>query len=164
MPRTVPSTLQSLTGFFARKTKLKRNRLHINKRREGFVLVLTIFTVAILASMIVSLLYLTAIDLNLVKNHMCSLRAYYIAEAGIIDAIDKIRTDNLTVTEWESFFPAATQDKYNVVVTNGSPTVINSTGLAATSNFNRELEVEINVTGGSPPYTIQVQQWKEVVQ
>jgi hypothetical protein len=114
--------------------------------------------------MIVGLLYLTAIDLNLLKNHMCSLRAYYITEAGVADAIDKIRTDSLTVTEWECFFPAASQDKYNVVVTSGSPTVINCTGLAATSNFNRALEVEINVTGGSPPYSIQVQQWKEIVQ
>ncbi len=106
---------------------------------------------------------MTAIDLNLFKNHMCSLQAYYIAEAGVADAIDQIRAQGtLTTIGWENDFPAA-PDKYSVFVTQGSTTVINSMGLAATSNFSRELEVTVNVTGSSAPYKVRINKWEEKI-
>jgi len=129
---------------------------------KGFVLVLTLFTVLILATLIIAFLNITAIDLNLVKNHMCSLHAYYIAEAGIADAIDKIQQGTSTTTPWEEYFPAA-PSKYSVVVAQGPPVVITSTGLAATSNFSRSLEVEVQVSSGSPPYKVSIKQWKEKI-
>jgi len=130
--------------------------------REGFVLVLTVFTSVILATLIIGFLNMTAIDLNLFKNHMCSLQAYYIAEAGIADAIDKIQQGTSTTTPWEEDFPAA-PDKYSVSVTQGSTTVINSTGLASASNFSRVLEVTVNVTGSSAPYKVRINKWEEKI-
>ncbi len=124
---------------------------------------MTLFTVLILAVLVVSLLSSTAIDMNLLKNHMSSFKAYYIAEAGIADAIDKIRQDTLTVNNWVTSFPSGS-DQYTVTVTAGSPTVINSTGLAATSNFTRILEVQLSTSGASAPYDISIRQWKEIVQ
>lgn len=123
---------------------------------------MTLFTVLIIAALIVALLNSTAIDLNLTSNHMSSLKAYYIAEAGIADAIDKISQDTLTVNNWETFFPSGS-DKYNVTVTSGSPTIINCTGLAATANFSKILEVTVNVSGSSVPYKVTVRQWKEII-
>jgi len=142
---------------------MNSNSNKLVKNVKGFVLVLTLFTVLILATLIIAFLNITAIDLNLVKNHMCSLQAYYIAEAGIADAIDEIRLNGpLEDTEWEEFFPASTSNKYNVSVSQNS-TVINCTGLAAVSNFSRALEVKVSVTGSSPPYKVSIKQWKEKI-
>lgn len=125
---------------------------------------MVLFTVLILAALVIGLLSLTEIDAILVKNHMCSLQAYYIAEAGIADAIDEIRQNGaLGDTQWEEFFPAGTSSKYNVSVTQSS-TLISCTGLAASSNFSRALEIQVGITGSSAPYNVLIEQWKEVVQ
>ena len=140
------------------------SRKKLEKETKGFVLVLTLFTVLILATLIIGFINITAIDLNLVKNHACSLKAYYIAEAGIADAINQIRLSGpLEDTQWEQFFPVATSNKYNVSVSQNS-TLINCTGLAFISNFSRALEVQVKVTGSSPPYRVSIKRWKEVIQ
>ena len=142
----------------------RNNKLHTKKHREGFVLVLTLFTVLILATLIIGFINITAIDLNLVKNHMCSSKAYYIAEAGIADAIDKIRLNGpLGDTQWEKTVPPNTSDTYYVSVSQNSK-VITSIGLASASNFSRALEVKISVSGSSSPYNVSINQWKEIVQ
>jgi len=142
----------------------RNNKLHTNKRREGFVLVLTVFTTVILATLIIAFLNITAIDLNLVKNHMCSSKAYYIAEAGVADAINQMRLNGpLADTQWGDTFPPNTSDTYNVSVSQNS-TVITSTGLASVSNFSRALEVKVSVSGSSSPYKVSINQWKEVTQ
>jgi Tfp pilus assembly protein PilX len=139
------------------------NKYKTKKRREGFILVLTVFTTVMLATLVVGLLNLTAIDLNLVKNHMCSLQAYNIAEAGVADAIDKIQQGTSTTTPWEEYFPAS-PNKYSVSVAQGPPKVVTSTGLAAIGNFSRTLAVEVKVSSGSPPYKVRINKWEETVQ
>ena len=135
-----------------------------DKNTRGFILVLTLFTVLILAALVIGFLNITAVDLRLVKNHICSQQAYYIAEAGVADAINEMRLDGpLADTQWEEFFPADTSSTYNVSVSQSS-TVISCTGLAAASNFSRALEVTVSVSGSSPPYEVSISQWKEVVQ
>ena len=125
---------------------------------------LTLFAVLIMATLIIAFLNITAIDLNLVKNHMCSSKAYYIAEAGIADAINQIRLNGpLADTQWEETFPPNTSDTYNVSVSQNS-TVITSIGLASASNFSRALEVKVSVSGSSSPYNVSISQWKEVTQ
>lgn len=142
---------------------MKKNNKNLNKNAKGFILVLTLFTVLILATLLIGFLNVTAIDLNLIKNHLCSSRAYYIAEAGIIDAIDQIQTSGpLADTTWEVTFPTGTSDKYNVTVSDSS-TVITCTGLALVSNFSRELEVIVSITGSSSPYIVTIEQWKETI-
>lgn len=125
---------------------------------------MTVVTTLILATLIIAFLNITAIDLNLVKNHMCSSKAYYIAEAGIADAINQIRLNGpLEDTQWEDTFPPNTSDTYSVSVSQNS-TVITSTGLALASNFSRALEVKVSVSGSSSPYNVSINQWKEVTQ
>jgi len=142
----------------------RNNNIHTKKRVKGFVLVMTVVTTLILATLIIAFLNITAIDLNLVKNHMCSSKAYYIAEAGIADAINQIRLNGpLADTQWQETFPPNTSDTYNVSVSQNS-TVITSTGLASASNFSRALEVKVSVSGSSSPYKVSINQWKEVTQ
>lgn len=142
----------------------RNNNIHSKKNEKGFVLVLTLFATVILATLIIAFLNITSIDLNLVKNHMCSSKAYYIAEAGIADAINQIRLNGpLADTQWEDTFPPDTSDTYNVSISQNS-TVITSTGFASASNFSRALEVKVSVSGSSSPYKVSINQWKEVTQ
>lgn len=135
----------------------------IAKSAKGFILILVLFTVLIMATLIIGLLNLTAIDASLVKNHMCSLQAYYIAEAGIADAIDEMRQNGpLADTAWQQTFPAGSSSAYKVAVTDSS-TLITCAGAAAPSNFSRLLQVQVDVTGGSSPYDVSIQQWKEMI-
>jgi Tfp pilus assembly protein PilX len=134
------------------------------KTPKGFILVLTLFTVLILATLLIAFINITSIDLTLVKNHMCSSKAYYIAEAGIADALNQIRLNGpLGDTQWEESFPSGSSDKYTVAVSQNSA-VINSTGLALGSNFSRTLEVKVNISGSSSPYKVSINQWKETTQ
>ena len=141
----------------------RNDKSHTNKYKDGFVLVLTVFVTMIVATLILACLNTTSIDLVLVKNYMCSAQAYYIAEAGIADAINQIRLNGpLSDTQWEEYFPSGSSDKYTVSVSQSS-TLINSTGLAVASNFSRSLEVSINVSGSFSPYQVSISQWKEVI-
>jgi hypothetical protein len=142
----------------------RNNKLHTDKRREGFVLVLTLFAVLILSALIIAFINIAAIDLSLVKNHMCSSKAYYIAEAGVADAIDKIQRDALVVNEWENYFPAGASNKYNVVVTSGPTFVVTSTGVVSAANFTRVLEARVKVMTDVAPYKVSVKHFKEVIQ
>jgi Tfp pilus assembly protein PilX len=139
------------------------NNIYTRVRKKGFILVLTLLVSLILATLVIGFLSISSIDLVLVKNHMYSLKAYYIAEAGVADAINQIRLNGpLADMQWEAFFPSGS-DKYTVAVSQSS-TVISSTGLAYAANFSRALDVKISISGSSPPYKVSIKQWKEVVQ
>ena len=143
---------------------MNRNCKNLEKRTEGFILVLTLFAILILAVLVIGFVNITAIDLSLVKNHMCSSEAYYIAEAGVADAIDQMRLSGpLADMQWQESFPPSTSSTYDVSVS-ASSTIITCTGVAAGSNFSRALEVEVSVSGSSSPYTVSINQWKEVTQ
>jgi Tfp pilus assembly protein PilX len=134
------------------------------KNSRGFVLILTLFAAVLLATLIMGMASMTAVDAGLVKNHMYSMQAYYIAEAGAADAIDRIQQQGtLATTDWETFFPAS-PDKYTVSVSQGATTVITSTGLASTANFTRQLEIGVYISGSSAPYAVLINYWKEVIQ
>lgn len=142
--------------------KMKRNNnIHTKKREQGFVLVLTLFAALIMSALIIALVNIQTIDLNLIKNNMSSKKAYYIAEAGIADAINEIRTNGMVEdTQWQKNFPLDTSaDSYSVAVSQRG-LFITSTGHAAASNFSRTLEVTlIDVIS---PHLVAVDQFKEV--
>ncbi len=140
------------------------NNIYTIGREKGFILVLTLLVSLIIATLVIAFLSMSSIDLDLVKNHMYSLKAYYIAEAGVADAINQIRLNGpLADTQWQAFFPPSSSDRYTVSVSQSS-SIINSTGLAYAANFSRILEVKVSISGSSSPYTVSINQWKEVVQ
>lgn len=142
---------------------MNKNAEKLEKNARGFVLVLVLFTVLILATLIIGLLNLTAIDADLTKNHIYSLQAYYIAEAGIADAISELRENGPNADSYQENFPQGTSSEYSVVMTDSSPVVITSTGIVTEANFRRTLEVRVDVTGGGmmAPYDTSIVQWKE---
>lgn len=157
--------------------KMKRNNnIHTRKREQGFVLVLTLFAALIMPVLIIAYINIQTIDLTLIKNNMGSKKAYYIAEAGIADAIDQLRQNGpfavADANQWQKNFPLDTSaDTYSVSVSeleddgtgNGrNSMVITSTGHASASNFTRALEVKVAFFHSSTPYVVAIEQWKEV--
>ena len=138
----------------------RNNNIHTGKRRKGFVLVLTLFAALIMSALIIAYVNIQTIDLNLIKNNLGSKKAYYIAEAGIADAFNEIRTNGLVEdTQWEKNFPTGSSDTYSVAVSQNGK-LITSTGHASASNFSRTLEVTlIDVMG---PHLVAVDQFKEI--
>jgi Tfp pilus assembly protein PilX len=154
----------------------RNNNVYTKKREKGFVLVLTLFAALIMSALIIAFVNIQTIDLNLIKNNLGSKKAYYIAEAGIADAIDQLRQNGPFAVEdapqWQKNFPLDTSaDSYSVSVStitddgagNGrNSMVITSTGHASASNFTRALEVKVAFFHSSTPYVVAIEQWKEI--
>ncbi len=131
---------------------------------QGSVLVLTVFTMAIMSILVIAMLSTAAADLQLLKNHIYYQQAHYIAEAGVADAIDRIQRDVVGSGEWETTFPAGSENRYEVTVTESSPMVIRSAGIVETVGFSKILEVQLRITNSSAPYKVSIAQWKEIIQ
>jgi Tfp pilus assembly protein PilX len=140
-----------------------KDNIYTKSRKKGFILVLTLLVTLILATLVVGFATMSSIDLDLVKNHMYSLKAYYIAEAGVADAINQIQNSSVPFvnTQWQAAFPSGSLDTYTV---DANSIAIKSTGFASASNFSRTLTVKIKVSGSSQHYIVSINQWKEATQ
>lgn len=134
----------------------------IKRRQLGMVLIGTLFTALLMAVFITGFIMLTTVDLNVSTNHVESLQAYYVAEAGVADAIAQMRASGPMIdTDWTTTFPSGSSDQYTVNVSQSSG-LIKSSGQTAPLGFTRALEVSVSVSGSSAPYTVNIQEWKEV--
>jgi Tfp pilus assembly protein PilX len=133
-----------------------------HRRQLGVVLLATLYTALLMAVFIIGFIGLTAVDLNMTTNTVESQQAYYIAEAGVADAMAQMRQNGpMTDDTWTTTFPAGSSDQYTVTVSNSSG-LIESEGQTSPLAFTRALEVSVSVSGSSAPYTVNIQQWKEV--
>ena len=133
------------------------------KGQSGAALVVALIVMSMLALLTVSSLDMLTINVQIAGNHAHELQALYIADAGIEDAIDRLRDDPNWNTGLQNVeLPAGSGNSYTVVIDNsGYPSVIiTSTGTAA--NFQRSLEAEVKITGSSAPYSITITYWKEI--
>lgn len=147
------------------------------KGQEGVALLMAIFVLFFITLLVVAFLDITTIDLQIVKNQTTSLKALYIADAGIEDAIYELRQDK----GWEEGFaekPYSTGSGniYTVIVdidlVSGTyPNefyikTLTSTGTvySGTTTAQRTIEAQTLVTGRTPgPYKVRISSWKEEV-
>ncbi len=122
----------------------------------------TLYTALLMAVFIVGFIGLTTVDLRVSTNHAKSMQAYYIAEAGVADALAKMRQQGpLVDTYWTNSFPPGSSDSYAVTVSQSSGK-IESRGQTSSLGFTRSLEVAVAVSGSTTPYVVRIQEWKEV--
>ena len=79
------------------------------------------------------------------------------------DAIDRLRGNpSWSAGLSDEEFPVGSGNTYSVIIDNsGFPSiVITSTGTV--SDFQRSLEVQVEITGSSSPYSVQTAYWKEL--
>ncbi|MFH0877012.1 MAG: hypothetical protein V1863_02135 [Candidatus Omnitrophota bacterium] len=125
---------------------------------KGVALLLALWTLAIVAMLLVVALQLSTTDLQIVANHELRARALYIADAGIEYAVSRLKNSKANFSQ-NMTFPAGSGHSYSVTYTSSSST-ISSTGTLS-SGEAVSLEVKVSVTG-SAPYQVKILSWREV--
>ncbi len=121
------------------KMKLKNN---------GSVFLMVVFATALLSMLVTGMLQLNTEELQLVQNQIYSAQALATAEAGLNDALSRLRTDPNWVTSFTEDFEGGS---YTVDI-NGS--TITSTG-TSTQGFIARVEADITIRSYSP-YVIRI--------
>ncbi len=121
-----------------------------------------VFLVAFSVLLVGALLRSQTSDLQISRNHISSMKALFVADAGVEDAIAELRDDYTWNTGFTGkVFPSGSTSSYTVEVTNNQPTVeILSTGMV--NGYVRKIQVELTVGDSSSPYSIRVIYWKEL--
>jgi Tfp pilus assembly protein PilX len=121
---------------------------------RGSVLLLVLFILALSAALITGMLQLTTEEILQLRNQTELARALAVSEAGLHDAIARIRED----VSWDTGFSgkAFYEDAYTVTVTGTAPSLtLVSTGTTS-SGYSARLEAQIRADVNPPhPVTIQ---------
>ena len=121
------------------KKKLKNN---------GSVFLMVVFATALLSMLVTGMLQLNTEELQLVQNQIFAAQALATAEAGLNDALGRLRTDPNYVTSFTEDFEGGS---YTVDI-NGS--TITSTGTSS-QGFVARIEADITIRSYSP-YVIRI--------
>ena len=137
-----------------------------SREARGAALVIALIVMSMLSLLTIGSLEMLTVNVQIANNHMHDLQALYIADAGVEHAISVLR-NNPTVpsgTYGPLEFPAGSGNTYTVAIVNSYPSdgnvLITSTG--AVSDFQRSVEVQVEITGASSPYSIVTEYWKEI--
>lgn len=123
----------------------------------GSVLLIVIFLLALTAVLVIGMLHLTTEELLQAQNQMEMARAWMAAEAGMNDAIVRIRQDIFWNTGFTNkpFF----EDSYTVSIAGTPPLLtVDSMGRTA-SGYQTRLVAEVR-TGLNPPYPVTIQSFR----
>ena len=132
------------------------------KEQQGAALVVALIVMALLAMLTMGILDMLTTNVQIADNHARELKASYIADAGVEDVIDRLRDD----PTWDAGLldvelPTGSGNTYTVNVDNSAYPSIIIAAIGTANNFQRSLEVEIKISGTSPPYSVAVSYWKE---
>ncbi len=135
----------------------------IMEDQRGAALVVALIVMSVLALLTIASLDMLTVNVQIVGNHARELRAAYIADAGVEDAIDTLRDTpswdtGLTNVE----FPTDSGNTYTVAIDNSAYPLVVITSTGTISSFQRSLEVQVKMTGSSSPYSAAVMYWKEI--
>jgi hypothetical protein len=117
-------------------------------RNNGSVLLMTVFVIALLSALVMGMLQMTTEEIQLMQNQVWAAQALATAEAGLNDALARIRLGNDPNISGEPF-----NDGLYTVVVDGS--TITSTGTSA-QDFVARVQADITVGGSGPPYIIRI--------
>lgn len=117
-------------------------------KNNGSVFLMVVFATALLSMLVTGMLQLNTEELQLVQNQIYSAQALATAEAGLNDALSRLRTDPNWVTSFTEDFEGGS---YTVDI-NGS--TITSTG-TSTQGFIARVEADITIRSYSP-YVIRI--------
>ena len=128
--------------------------MKIQLRNAGSVLLMTIFVIALLSAVVIGMLQMTTEEIQIMQNQICSTKALAIAEAGLNDALSKLRVDS----SWNSGFTdkAFKDGSYSTTVSGTLPSLtLESTGTSA-QGFVAKVDAELTVGSNGPPYVIRI--------
>jgi hypothetical protein len=122
--------------------------------KKGLVLILVLGILVVLIVIGSAVVNLTTQETRLVKFQNNSIRAFYLAEAGIEDAIGRLKKGDDTTPVKGSLYTGV--DEYDVEITGDSPSyTVRSRGsypsLTALDKVTREIQVDVEVTPNGDP-------------
>ena len=129
---------------------------------RGAALVVALIVMSMLSLFVISSLEMLTTNLQINSNHVRDLQALCIADAGVEDAIDRLSDDPTWDAGLSEEFPSSSGNTYTVVVDNSEYPSIVITSTGNVPNFERSLEVQVEITGSSVPYSIATTYWKEI--
>lgn len=115
---------------------------------------ITVFTVALLATLVAGILQLAAEQSQLMQNQVYAAQATQIAEAGLNDAMAQLRTDR----EWKAGFSAKqfAGGTYTVAVNNENiPTVILVASGTSPQGYAARITAQATV-GDTAPFAVRI--------
>lgn len=126
--------------------------------KRGVALLLALWTLIIVALLLVVALQLSTTDLQIISNHDLRTQSLFIADAGVEYAVSRLKNSKANFSQ-NMAFPAGSGHSYSVTYTSSSST-ISSTGTLS-SGEAVSLEAKVSVTG-SAPYQVKILSWREV--
>lgn len=120
----------------------------------GSVLLVVVLLVALLAAVVMGHLQINTEEIQLVQNQTGGAEALAIAEAGVNDALARLRQD----PGWQaglSDIPFAC-GSYTVAVAGSTVT---STAVTA-RGFVARIQADVTKSSGGPPGTVQIDRWR----
>lgn len=126
--------------------------MRTSSKQPGSVLLIVVVLVALLAATVMGHLQVNAEEIQLMQNHLRSVEAMTLAEAGLNDALAQLRVDRAW-TEGFADKPFA-DGKYTVVL---KEKTIQSA--ATTSDgFSARIEADVAVALNGPPYLVRIEE------
>ncbi len=120
-------------------------------KNDGSVLIVVVFTIALLAALVAGILQLDTEQIQIMKNEVFAAEAIAIAEAGIADAFSQLRSD----PNWSSGSSSFGGGSYTVTIA-GTPLDPNITSIGTSpQGFVATVKAEITISGISP-YVIRI--------
>jgi Tfp pilus assembly protein PilX len=127
----------------------------IDHRSEaGSVLLVVVLLVGLLAAVVAGHLQVNAEEIQLVQNHLHGSEALALAEAGLNDALARLRNDS----GWSAGFVDKPFGAGSCTVVVHDSTL---TSTAVTSyGFTAKVEAEVTKTLQGPPYGVRILTWR----
>jgi type II secretory pathway component PulK len=122
-------------------------------QNNGSVLLMTVFTIALLSALVMGILQINTEEIQLMQNQVYAAQALAVAEAGLNDAFARIRYNR----DWDNGFDNKSFEggRYTVEVTGSLPNrTIVSYGTSP-QGFAAKLEASI-VVSDEHPYIIRI--------
>ena len=135
-------------GPAAAKTRVEAGPASPKRSEGGSVLLITVFAIALMATVTVGILEMNTEELQLMQNQVNAAEAQAIAEAGLNDAFARIRQDSSCISGFP-FTESFNSGSYTVSAEGSLPDPnIISTGTSA-KGFVAMVEADVTVGSGS---------------
>jgi type II secretory pathway component PulK len=131
-------------------------------RHNGTVLLMVVFTIALISTIVVGIMQMSTEELMLMQNQLYAVQALTIAEAGLNDAFAQIRADSSWTTDAsytnKSFSNYGT---YTVTLTGGPlpNRTITSEGTSA-KGYKARVAADATISGTAPNFVIRVDHFR----
>ena len=109
---------------------------------------------------------IATVDFQVLQNNKYSNEALYIAQAGVEDAISRLRQN----INWQApnaaplliEFPAGSGNYYSVTCPELNPPKTITSTATLSNGYKRRIETGVQVFGASSLYTVIINYWKEI--